>query len=52
MACSAWLRPIMFHISSVFQFCDVIMAFDTFAFVYNVTIILNRWLTFFMVFKR
>ena len=52
MALAAWMRPIMFQISQLTYHCNIILAYDIFAFVYNLTIILNRWLTCFMSFKR
>ena len=52
MALAAWMRPIMFQVSQLTDHCNIVMAFHIFAFVYNLTIILNRWLTCFMSFKK
>ena len=51
-ALATWFRPMMFRLSEQSEFCDIISAFNVFAFIYNVTIILNRWMTCFIAFKR
>ena len=52
MAVAAWLRPLTLLISASFSHCHLSAIYDVLAFVYNVSIILNRWLTCFMTYKR
>ena len=52
MALGSWINPIVLLSGRSTRYCDIIFTYNLVAFVYNVTIILNRWLTFFMAFKR
>ena len=52
MATAAWMRPLTLEISSIWNHCHLVAIYNVLAYYYNVTIILNRWLTCFMAYKR